>query len=112
MVIVDDDSKENYFNLLYNISGWIDVNLMGMTEFNCLVEHGDCYYFAGDIVVLYSLQEENVYRKQKRLRKSLATGEVRMLHIFKEDIYCAEVGRPISSIVDGPVLEEYLIERM
>lgn len=112
VVIVDDDSKENYFNLLYNISGWIDVNLMGMTEFNCLVEHGDCYYFAGDIVVLYSLQEENVYRKQKRLRKSLATGEVRMLHIFKEDIYCAEVGRPISSIVDGPVLEEYLIERM
>ena len=41
MVIIDDDSKDNYFNLLNSISGWNDVNLMGMTEFNCLVEHGD-----------------------------------------------------------------------
>lgn len=112
VVIIDDDSKGNYFNLLNSISGWNDVNLMGMTEFNCLVEHGDYYYFAGDVVVLYSLQEDSIYKKQNKLRKSLATGEVRMLHIFKEDIYCTEIGRPISSIVDGPVLEEYLIERM
>lgn len=112
VVIIDDDSKDNYFNLLNSISGWNDVNLMGMTEFNCLVEHGDYYYFVGDVVVLYSLQEDNIYKKQNKLRKSLATGEVRMLHILKEDIYCTEIGRPISSIVDGPVLEEYLIERM
>ena len=34
------------------------------------------------------------------------------LSVFKEDIFCNEIGKTVSSIVDGPVLEEYLIERM
>jgi ATP-dependent DNA helicase RecQ len=46
------------------------------------------------------------------LRKTLQTGEIRLLHVFKEDIFCNEIGKTVSSIVDGPVLEEYLIERM
>ncbi|MCI9680374.1 MAG: ATP-dependent DNA helicase RecQ [Lachnospiraceae bacterium] len=111
-VIIDDDSNDNYFNLLNSISSRTDVNLMGMTEYNRLVEHGDSYYFSGDTVVLYSLQEENLYKKQKRIRKSLNTGKVRLLHILKKDHYCAEIGKTMSSVVEGPVLEEYLIERM
>ena len=111
-VIIDDEDQNSYFNLLNSISEWTDVNLLGMNEFVRLVEHGDYYYFAGDAIVLYGTSEMGTYRKLSRLRKNLGTGEIRMLHIFKEDLFCNEVARPVSSIIEGPVLEEYLIERM
>lgn len=111
-VIINDDDQSSYFNLLSNISEWTDVNLLGINEFIRLVEHGDYYFFAGDAVVLYGNKEISVYKKLSRMRKTLQTGEIRLLHIFKEDVFCSEIGKSVSSIVDGPVLEEYLIERM
>lgn len=111
-VIINDDDQSSYFNLLSSISEWTDVNLLGINEFIRLVEHGDYYFFAGDAVVLYGNKEISVYKKLSRMRKTLQTGEIRLLHIFKEDVFCSEIGKSVSSIVDGPVLEEYLIERM
>lgn len=111
-VIINDDDQSSYFNLLNSISGWTDVNLLGMNEFVRLVEHGDYYFFAGDAVVLYGTKDSAIYKKISRLRKTLQTGKIRLLHIFKEDIFCNEIGKTVSSIIDGPVLEEYLIERM
>ena len=111
-VIINDETQSSYFNLLNSISEWTDVNLLGMNEFMRLVEHGDYYYFAGDAVVLYGNAEQNIYKKLNRLRKTLGTEEVRLLHVFGKDIYCNEVGKTVSAIVDGPVIEEYLIERM
>lgn len=35
--------------MLNSISEWTDVNLLGMNEFVRLVEHGDYYFFAGDV---------------------------------------------------------------
>lgn len=111
-VIINDEEQSSYFNLLNSISEWTDVNLLGMNEFMRLVEHGDYYYFAGDAVVLYGNTERDIYKKLSRLRKTLGTREVRLLHVFREDIYCNEVNKTVSSIVEGPVIEEYLIERM
>lgn len=111
-VIINDDDQSSYFNLLNSISEWTDVNFLGMNEFVRLVEHGDYYFFAGDAVVLYGNKDSGIYKKISRLRKSLQTGEIRLLHVFKENIFCNEIGKTVSSIVDGPVLEEYLIERM
>lgn len=111
-IIINDEDQSSYFNLLNNISEWTDVNLLGMNEFMRLVEHGDYYYFAGDAVVLYGNTEQDIYKKLSRLRKTLGTHEVRLLHVFREDIYCNEVSKKVSAIVDGPAIEEYLIERM
>lgn len=111
-VIINDEVQSSYFNLLNSISEWTDVNLLGMNEFMRLVEHGDYYYFAGDAVILYGNTEQDIYKKLNRLRKTLGTRKVRLLHVFREDINCNEVGKTVSSIVDGPVIEEYLIERM
>ena len=111
-VIINDEEQSSYFNLLNSISEWTDVNLLGMNEFMRLVEHDDYYYFAGDAIVLYGNTEQNIYKKLSRLRKTLGTREVRLLHVFREDIYCNEVNKTVSSIVEGPVIEEYLIERM
>ena len=111
-VIINDVNQSSYFNLLNSISEWTDVNLLGMNEYIRLVEHGDYYFFAGDAVVLYGNRDTEIYKKISRLRKTLQTGEIRLLHVFKEDIFCNEIGKTVSSIIDGPVLEEYLIERM
>ena len=111
-VIINDEEQSSYFNLLNSISEWMDVNLLGMNEFMRLVEHGDYYYFAGDAVVLYGNTEQDIYKKLSRLRKTLGTREVRLLHVFREDIYCNEVNKTVSSIVDGPVIEVYSIERL
>lgn len=111
-VIINDDDQSSYFDLLNSISEWADVNLYGMNEFMRLVEHGDYYYFSGDAIVLYGNKEQDIYKKLSRLRKTLVSGAIRLLHVFKEDIFCNEVSKSVSSIIDGPVLEEYLIERM
>lgn len=111
-VIINDDDQSSYFNLLNSISEWTNVNLLGINEYMRLVEHGDYYYFAGDAIVLYGNTEQDIYKKLNRLQKTLVSGAIRLLHVFKEDIFCNEVGKSVSSIIDGPVLEEYLIERM
>lgn len=111
-VIINDDDQSSYFNLLNSISEWTDVNLFGMNEFIRLAEHGDYYYFAGDAIVLYGNTDQDIYKKLRRLRKTLASGVIRLLHVFKEDVFCKEVSKSVSSVIDGPVLEEYLIERM
>ena len=111
-VIINDDDQSSYFNLLNSISEWTDVNLFGMNEFIRLAEHGDYYYFAGDAIVLYGNTDQDIYKKLRRLRKTLASGVIRLLHVFEEDVFCKEVSKSVSSVIDGPVLEEYLIERM
>lgn len=49
-------------------------------------------------------KDSGIYKKISRLRKTLPTGKIRLLHVFKEDIFCNEIGKTVSSIVDGPVL--------
>lgn len=112
LVVVDDDSKDNYFNLLNSMPEKSNINVMGMTEYSRLINHGDYYYTSGDVVVIYSSLEKDLYKKCNRMRQSLACGAVRLLHIFDQDVYFSEIGKNVSSVVDGPVIEEYLIERM
>lgn len=101
-VIINDDDQSSYFNLLNSISEWTDVNLFGMNEFIRLAEHGDYYYFAGDAIVLYGNTDQDIYKKLRRLRKTLASGVIRLLHVFKEDVFCKEVSKSVSSVIDGP----------
>ena len=91
---------------LPDMKGFLYMNYLGYAKWQ------GAYFFAGDAVVLYGNKYSGIYKKISRLRKSLQTGEIRLLHVFKEDIFCNEIGKTVSSIVDGPVLEEYLIERM
>jgi len=99
-------------NLLQNMAAKSNVNVLGINEFSKLLNHGDLYYIAGDIVVLYRTAMEDIYKKFAKMRNALSTGVIRILHIFEEDVYFADNGKNASSLIDGPVLEEYLIERM
>lgn len=111
-VVIDDVDTEDYMNLLRRISTQSNVNVLGMYEFNKLLNHGDLYYISGDVVVIYRRDMEEVYKKFFRVRNALSTNAVRILHVFEEDMFFAENGKNASSMIDGPVLEEYLIERM
>lgn len=111
-VVLDDKNTEDYMNLLRNMDAKSNVNVLGMNEFIKLLNHGDFYYIAGDVVVLYRTATEDILKKFVKMRNALSTGAIRILHIFEEDVYFAENGKNASSMIDGPVLEEYLIERM
>lgn len=111
-VILDDSNTEDYLNLLQNMEAKSNVNVLGMNEFSKLFYHGDLYYIAGDAVVLYRTDMEDIYKKFVKMRNALSTGAIRILHIFEEDVYFVENGKNASSLIDGPILEEYLIERM
>lgn len=111
-VVLDDKNTEDYMNLLRNMDAKSNVNVLGMNEFIKLLNHGDLYYIAGDIVVLYRTSTEDIYKGFVKMRNALSVGAIRILHIFEEDVYFAENGKNASSMIEGPVLEEYLIERM
>lgn len=111
-VILDDSNTEDYMNLLQNMAPKSNVNVLGMNEFSKLLDHGDLYYIAGDAVVLYRTAMKDIYKKFTKMRNALSTGAIRILHIFEEDVYFVENEKNASSVIDGPVLEEYLIERM
>ena len=85
---------------------------MGMNEFCRLADHRDLYFISGDIIALYSDSMEDTYKKCMKIRKVLQTGTCRILHIFAEDVYFEDIGKNVTSLIDGPILEEYLIERM
>ena len=111
-IIVRDDNDENYMNLLGNLNANSDINIMGMNEFCRLADHRDLYFISGDIIALYSDSMEDTYKKCMKIRKVLQTGTCRILHIFAEDVYFEDIGKNVTSLIDGPILEEYLIERM
>lgn len=111
-VVLDDSNTEDYMNLLQNMETKSNVNVLGLNEFSKLLNHGDLYYISGDIVVLYRSSMDGIYKKFAKMRTALSTGAIRILHIFEEDVYFADNGKNASALIDGPVLEEYLIERM
>ena len=83
-----------------------------LNEFGKLLSRGDLYYISGDIVVMYRSSMDEIYKKFTKMRSALSTGAIRILHIFEEDVYFSDNGKNASSLIDGPMLEEYLIERM
>ena len=111
-VVFDDSNTEDYMNLIQTMAAKSNVNVMGINEFGKLFNHGDLYYISGDIIVLYRSSMEDMYKKFTKLRSALTTSMLRILHIFEEDVYFTECSKNVSALIEGPVLEEYLIERM
>ena len=111
-IVIEDSDNESFVNLLHSITDVKNLNIIGFKEFQNLLEHGDYYYLSGDIIALYKNGMKDTLKRYKKISDVTNTGKARVLHIFEEDIYLSELNRTISSLVDGPVLEEYLIERI
>lgn len=112
LVLIDNDASDEYMNLLLNMHPHSDVNVIGIDEFARLSEHGDYYMTSGDIIALYNSDMLDGFRKYNRIRKYNKAGRNRILHIVEKDIFFPEIGKNISGAIDGPLLEEYMLERM
>ena len=110
--IVLEDGTTQYVNLLHNLDLNSNTIFMGVKEFTQLVVNGDFYYISGDIIALYNMASENTFTMFNAMRKSLKSANVRILHILEEDLYFAKESKYASSMIDGPILEEYLVERI
>lgn len=111
-LVFDDSSSEIYMDLLLNLHTYSNINFMGMKEYMQLLEESDYYYVSGATIVIYKEENENVYRKMARLRRLSLNGNIKLLHVFEKNLYFSETGKDIKSIIDGPVLEQYDVERI
>jgi Superfamily II DNA helicase len=112
IVLFDEEFTDRYMNLLLTMETDSNVRNLGFKEYFDLVEHGDLYYTSGDAIALYEPDLKEKYQIFLRLRKASSAGKTRILHMFEDNIYFKECGKRVSEIVEGPYLENYLIERM
>lgn len=111
-LVFDDKSADIYVDLLLNLHTFSNINFMGMSEYMKLLEERDYYYVSGATMVIYEEGIENIYRKMTKLRRLSFDGGVNLLHVFEKNLYFGESGKDLKSIIDGPVLEQYDIERI
>lgn len=98
-------------DILLNVPSRSDINFMGMKEYIELLERSDFYFVSGAAILLYDKNLKNRYRELARIRDFSFHSNIRLLHVFEKNLYFNEVQKDIVSMIDGPVLEEYDLER-
>ena len=112
LLVLDDESTQIHMDILLNLPDKTDINFMGIREYLSMLEYNNYYYASGAIIVLYDCNMKAMYRKFRNIR-NLSTGKnIKLLHIFEENLYFGETGKDVVSMIEGPVLEEYDVERM
>lgn len=112
LVVMDDQSTDVYMDILLNLHCESDINFMGMTEYVRMLEKNNYYYVSGTAVIIYNRQTQSLYKKLTKVRNLALRGNIKLLHIFEKNFYFSESEKDAVSIIDGPVLEEYDMERI
>ena len=111
IIVVEDTSIENEFDLILNMSKQSNVMILGIKEYRELCKQGSCYYVSGGVVALYNSGADKAYEFCMTLRK-YRNKDIRLIHIVKEDYFIQKVQKPISAMVEGPKIDSYILERM
>lgn len=111
ILVIEDSCTEAYMDILLNVPSRSDINFMGMKEYIELLERSDFYFVSGAAILLYDKNLKNRYRELARIRDFSFHSNIRLLHVFEKNLYFNEVQKDIVSMIDGPVLEEYDLER-
>ena len=112
VLVIDDSCTDIYMDLLLNIHSNSNINFMGIKEYTKMLETENYYYVSGAAVVIYGSQMQGVYKKLSRIRKFSFGANIKLLHIFENNLYFSETEKDAVSLIDGPVLEEYDMERI
>lgn len=111
IIVVEDISIEEGFDLILNLCKKSDIMILGIKEYSELSKQSSKYYISGGIVALYNSGQDNAYKFYDSLRK-YKNDDVRLIHIMKEDYFIQKVQKPLSAMIEGPMIESYLLERM
>lgn len=112
LLVLDDECSQIHMDILLNLPDKTDINFMGIREYISVLEYKDYYYASGAIIVLYDCNMKAMYRKFRNIRNHSSGKNIKLLHIFEENLYFGESGKDVVSMIEGPVLEEYDVERM
>ncbi len=112
IIVLNDECISFYIDLLLNLDSASDINFMGISEYLRMIESKDYYYVSGAAIILYDSQMTDVYKKVSRIRRMSQGGHIKLLHVFEKNLYFRESQKDAVSMIDGPVLEEYDVERM
>lgn len=111
IIVVEDTSIEDDFDLILNMSKQSDVMILGIKEYRELCMQGSGYYISGGVVALYNSGADKAYEFCTTLRK-YRNKDIKLIHIVKEDYFIHKVQKPISAMVEGPKIDSYILERM
>lgn len=111
IIVVEDTSIENGFDLILNISKQSNIMVIGIKEYRELCTQGSTYYISGGVVALYNSGADKAYEFCSALRK-YKNNDIRLIHIVKDDYFIQKVQKPISAMVEGPKIDSYILERM
>lgn len=111
IIVVEDTSIENGFDLILNMSKQSNIMVIGIKEYRELCMQGSAYYISGGVVALYNSGADKAYEFCTTLRK-YKSKDIRLIHIVKDDYFIQRVQKPISAMVEGPKIDSYILERM
>jgi ATP-dependent DNA helicase RecQ len=111
IIVVEDTSIENDFDLILNMSKRSNVMIIGIKEYRELCMQGSFYYVSGGVVALYNSGADKAYEFCTMLRR-YKSNNIRLIHIVKDDYFIQKVQKPISALVEGPKIDSYILERM
>ena len=110
--VLEDSCTEPYMDILLNIESRSDINFMGLNEYIKLLEENNFYFVSGAVIILYDKNIKHIYKKKKKIRTLSFNGNIKLLHVFEKNLYFSETQKDVVSMIDGPVLEEYDLERI
>lgn len=110
-IVVDDGFEDDAFDLLLNMSHRSDIMIMGIKEYRELSSMPSQYFISGGILAIYGNSDKKAYAFCNALRKYHPSDGL-LVHYAKDDFYISKQNKPISSMIDGPKIDSYILERM
>lgn len=111
IIVLEDTKMDDDFDLILNIDKRSNIMIMGMTEYKEFCKQTSGYYVSGGVVALYNSGANKAYEFCNALRKYRNEG-IKLIHIVKEDFFIQKVQKPLSSVIEGPKIDSYILERM
>ena len=85
--------------------------ILGINEYRELRKMGSDFYVSGGVLAVYNGSEEHTYSFCNALRKYRGD-EMCLIHLVKDDYFLSNLQKTVSSVIDGPKIDGYLLERM
>ncbi|MFR3728289.1 DEAD/DEAH box helicase [Lacrimispora sp.] len=111
IIVLEDTKMDDDFDLILNMDKRSNIMIMGMTEYKEFCKQASGYYVSGGVVALYNSGANKAYEFCNALRKYRNEG-IKLIHIVKEDFFIQKVQKPLSSVIEGPKIDSYILERM
>ena len=101
-IILSEDFNFNELNTEQKKLNYLILNRKSLVK---MMDKRNDYYLSGTMIVLYPEDIENETRYIKTIfNKRKKLGQLKIIHLLKDDVYLSFYGKKFSELVDGPVM--------